>query len=127
MLRLFAPFLPFVTEEIWSWWREGSIHRASWPTEREALDALGGAPDTAALAAIGRAGEITASIRRERSLRKIAFGIPVQSLQLPVSTQGEWAVISADVLAGNNAGSASVSFGEAFAMEFSAPSTPSAS
>ena len=43
ILRLFAPYLPFVTEEVWSWWRAGSVHQAPWPTADEVVAPIGGA------------------------------------------------------------------------------------
>ncbi|MEV4617960.1 valine--tRNA ligase [Asanoa sp. NPDC049573] len=65
-LRLFAPFLPYVTEEVWSWWRYGSVHRAPWPTVHEiAGDAT---PELLELA-----GEALSQVRRAKSERKVSM------------------------------------------------------
>jgi valyl-tRNA synthetase len=63
LLRLFAPHLPFVTEEVWSWWREGSVHRAAWPdSESLRAVALDGDPGVYEVAA-----EVVGEVRKAKS------------------------------------------------------------
>ena len=118
MLRLFAPFLPFVTEEVWSWFRTGSVHRATWPTEQEILKLIGGSPDAAAASALDHASAVTAAIRRERSLAKRPFGVAVHALQVDEAVRADWPAVASDVLAGNNAAGATVTFGPDYRVEF---------
>lgn len=68
-LRLFAPFLPYVTEEVWSWWRYGSVHRATWPTTYE-LSRV--APDSDPTL-LDLAGEALRQVRRAKSDRKLSM------------------------------------------------------
>jgi valyl-tRNA synthetase len=71
-LRLFAPVLPFVTEEVWSWWRSGSVHRAPWPAAGE-LPA-GGDP-----AVVTAAAEALAGVRKAKSDAKQSMRADVET------------------------------------------------
>ena len=77
LLRLFAPFLPFVTEEVWSWWREGSVHRAAWPTSDEVLAACGGVEDAGGVDALQFASAVLGAIRRKKSEEQRPLKTPV--------------------------------------------------
>jgi valyl-tRNA synthetase len=66
--RMFAPYLPFATEEVWSWWQPGSVHAAGWPVVGD-IDSLA-TPDEEALAALERATDVLSEMRRIRSAAK---------------------------------------------------------
>jgi valyl-tRNA synthetase len=69
MLRLFAPFIPFATEEVWSWTHEGSVHTAEWPV------ATGEAPS----GLLPLVSEALISIRRAKTDAKASQKTPVTS------------------------------------------------
>ena len=77
LLRLFAPFLPYVTEEAWSWWHDGSVHVAAWPDRDEGV--LRAARDAGQ--ADGMVYEVAASVlsevRKAKSNSKRSLATPV--------------------------------------------------
>jgi len=88
LLRLFAPFLPFVTEEAWSWWREGSVHLAPWPDPAEFPAAKTGDAAEAGDAAdrmLAAASGAIAAIRAAKSAARLSMRAPVSELVVSAS------------------------------------------
>ena len=79
-LRLLAPFLPFVCEEVWSWHRDGSVHRAQWPTSAALPAGDPGVLDAAAavLADIRRAKTAEKVSQRSEVARLVVHDLPVR-------------------------------------------------
>jgi len=70
LARLLAPYLPYACEEVWSWWRDGSIHLAPWPAP--ALAPAGADPTPLAAASL-----VIAAVRRAKSQAKLPLRAPV--------------------------------------------------
>ncbi len=89
MLRLFAPFLPFVTEEVWSWWQQGSVHNAAWPTRAE-IEALVHDQSPARRAADQQiydwATVVLFEVRRQRSEAKQPLKVPITKVRITADT-----------------------------------------
>ncbi|MFM7262175.1 MAG: class I tRNA ligase family protein, partial [Acidimicrobiales bacterium] len=84
--RLFAPFLPFTTEEVWSWWQPGSVHTSVWPVAGDLTPATGD-HESFLEAACGT----IAAIRRTKTEAKVSQKAAVSSVTVTAPT----AVISA--------------------------------
>jgi valyl-tRNA synthetase len=92
MQRLFAPFLPFATDEVWSWWQQGSIHNAAWPTGDELRAAANLRPDHHSAddpAWLEPLSEVLAMVRRAKTEAKVSQRAEVSTLTVhaPVEVQ----------------------------------------
>ncbi|TDB71916.1 class I tRNA ligase family protein, partial [Micromonospora sp. KC721] len=102
-LRLFAPVLPYVTEEVWSWWRYGSVHRATWPTTYEVKRAIAGEGDPELLRL---AGDALSQVRRAKSERKLSMKaeVPLAEALGPAALLDRLTVVADDLKAAGRVG-----------------------
>ncbi len=112
--RLFAPFLPFVTEEVWSWWQEGSVHLAPWPA---AVDVGShAAADTSVLAV---ASEVLGAVRREKTANKRSMRARVTLLKVtgPPETLAALEAARGDVVDAGGVDELVVAVGDALSVD----------
>ncbi len=96
-LRLLAPFIPFATEEAWSWWQEGSIHRSAWPEASE----LRVFSKEQAASMLQSASEALMGVRKAKSDQQLSMKAEIASLTIkaPAGKLEELKVIEADLRA----------------------------
>ena len=117
--RLFAPVLPFVTEEVWSWWQPGSVHRAEWP------DPLAIEGDPAILDA---ASSVLGAVRRAKTEAKRSMKAPVERVHVtgPSTTLDLVRAAAPDLLDATNARAIDYAEGPDLSVDVQLPEEPAA-
>jgi valyl-tRNA synthetase len=83
LLRCLAPFLPYSTEETWSWWHDDSIHRQPWPDPAELL-VTQQTPRPEMIAVVS---EVLGAIRRAKSEAHRGMRAPVTACTISGSPE----------------------------------------
>ena len=71
LLRLLAPFQPFATDEVWSWWRSGSVHETAWPGLESQLAGIATAAHTGDVEVLSTVTRAISRIRKAKSDAKV--------------------------------------------------------
>ncbi len=82
LLRLFAPYLVFSTEEVWSWTHAESVHLQGWPTAEEVTFALLPADVEAASGVFSALSEALIGLRRAKTDAKVPQRTAVRRAEL---------------------------------------------
>ncbi|MGW1894074.1 valine--tRNA ligase [Streptomyces sp. NPDC002004] len=98
--RMFAPVLPYTTEETWSWTHDSTVHLAAWPSLEElSAGAADGRPELADVAA-----SAIAVVRKAKSTAKLSMRAEVARVvvQAPAEVLESIALLSSDIKAAGN-------------------------
>jgi valyl-tRNA synthetase len=95
LLRLLAPILPFVTEEVWSWWKTGSIHTSPWPVVTEFGLAATGRP-AGPVSVLEVSAEVLGLIRRAKTTAKRSMRSQVATLTVSDTPERIAALLQAE-------------------------------
>lgn len=96
-VRLFAPYLPYAAEEIWSWYRSGSVHRAEWPDAQMLSSAIGDA-DGSVLEATAEALHALRKVKTEQKVSQRTAYADV-TLLMPAAAEEKVAAAQGDLRA----------------------------
>ncbi|MEE2045805.1 class I tRNA ligase family protein, partial [Nocardiopsis tropica] len=97
--KLFAPFVPFVAEEVWSWWQEGSVHSQTWP-DAASYRAAAADGDPVVLAATA---EVLRAIRKAKSEAKLSMRAEVEHVRVSGKRVGAARAATGDIAAAGRA------------------------
>jgi valyl-tRNA synthetase len=109
LLRLFAPFMPFVTEEVWSWWQPGSVHAAAWPAP--------GAAEAGDPAVLTVAADVLGQVRKAKSAAKLSMRAQAARVVVRGPEPDLVTASGADLMAAGNIADLSVSYAPELSTE----------